>query len=46
MHKFLQALIVIVGFSVAIAVVKAEQRKPSFISCYEMSAPNAPIVCN
>lgn len=46
MRMFVQALIIIVGFSAAIATVRAEQSKQAVGNCYEMTAPNTPTICN
>lgn len=46
MRKFVQAFVVIIGFGVTIAAVKAEQSKPSVGNCDEITAPTAPTICN
>ena len=46
MRKFVQALILIVGFGAAIAAVGTGQKTRSLGNCYEIAAPTAPITCN
>lgn len=46
MRRFVQPFVLIVGFAVAIAAVKAEQSKPSIGNCFEIAPANAPAICN
>ena len=46
MRKIVQAVILIVGFGVAIAEVNAERGNRTVANCFEMTAPSNPSVCN
>lgn len=46
MRWFVQTLVLIVGFAVAIAAVETEKRSPSVSNCYEITASDAPAICN
>lgn len=45
MRYFAQALILVIGFSVAIVAAKADHTKVVVGNCYEVTAASAPTIC-
>lgn len=45
MRYFVQAVVVIVGFGIAIVALEAEQSSPTIGNCYEVSTTSAPTIC-
>ena len=46
MRRYVQVFVLMIGFAVAIAAFETEQSNPSIGNCYEITASNAPSICN